>query len=146
MTETPSNSTLPESSTRMSVEEKFEKVLEVLSDFCTAIEAECIRIKRRIREIVERELGLDEKVFEILHWEKKQGERLGDFEVAAKDKNDFDAWNHAYQILKVNNATIKNHFGWKDWKYYYWLFDGYPGLIFRKKRGQRVQKNASCPA
>ena len=120
----------------MTVEERFEKLAELLVDFASAIEAECVRIKQRAKELVEHELGLKEEIFEILNWEEKEGEKLGKFEIASKDKNkeNLNAWNHAYNILKVNNANIKEHFGSKDWKYYYWLFDGYPDVIFRKKR------------
>lgn len=118
----------------MIVEEKFEKVLELLSDFATAIEAQCVMLKQRVKELAEHELGLKEEIFTILKWEPKKGERLGEFEVAAKDKNDLNAWNHAYNVLKANNATINNHFGSKSWKHYYWLFNGYPDVIFRKKR------------
>ena len=120
-------------------EEKFERVLEILCDFATAIEAGCVRMKQEINKLVEHELGLDEKVFNILHWEEKEGERLGKFEIASKDKNkeNLKAWEHAYNILKTNNANLKNHFGSKSWDYYYWLFDGYPDVIFRKKREKK---------
>ena len=118
----------------MTVEERFEEVLQLLADFATAIEAQCVMLKQRIKEVAEHELGLKEDIFTILKWEPKQGERLGEFEVATKDKNDLNAWNHAYNVLKANNATINNHFGSKSWKHYYWLFDGYPDVIFRKRR------------
>jgi len=115
-------------------EARFEALAELLTDFASALEAECVRIKQRVKKLVERELGLDEKVFTILNWEPKSSGKLGEFEIAAKDKNALNAWNHAYNILKTNEANIKNHFGLKEWKYYYWLFDGYPDVIFRKKR------------
>ena len=117
-------------------EGRFEKVLSLLADFATAIETQCALLKEKIEELAEHELGLKEEVFTILNWEEKEGEKLGKFEIASKDKNKdkIDAWNHAYNILKTNNANIKEHFGSKDWKYYYWLFDSYPDVIFRKKR------------
>jgi len=120
----------------MTVEERFEKLAELLVDFASAIEAECVRIKQRAKELVEHELGLKEEIFEILNWEEKEGEKLGKFEIATKDNNkdNLNAWNHAYNILKTNNANIKEHFGSKEWKHYYWLFNGYPDVIFRKKR------------
>ena len=124
--------------TKQMAEDKIERILELLMDFFNGVEAECVRIKSEIKKLAEYELGLKEEVFNVLNWEEKQSERLGRFEVADKDKNDFNAWNHAYNILRVNGATIRDHFGSGDWEYYYWLFDGSPNLIYRKKRREKA--------
>jgi len=115
-------------------EDRFEKVLGLLADFATAIEAECVRLKQSIKELAEHELGLKEEIFNILKWNKRKSDKLGEYEVAERKENDSNAFNHAYNILKVNHADIKHHFGSKEWNYYYWIFENAPDLIFRKKR------------
>jgi hypothetical protein len=79
--------------------------------------------------------GLSEQIFNILKWEASKGSRLGEFEAASKASNLPDKWNHAFNILKANNATIKIHFGPEGYAHYYWLYlDKYDDRIFRKKR------------
>lgn len=46
----------------------------------------------------------------MLGWEKSQGKRIGEFEYTSRKANqNSDAFNRALNILKTNDATIKNH-------------------------------------
>jgi len=76
---------------------------------------------------------INENVFTMLKWEASKGSRLGDFEVAYKAQNMPDAWQHAYNILKANNATINNRFHLEGYQHHYWLYaNKYHDRIFRK--------------
>jgi len=114
-----------------------EKLVEVLSEFVAAMQnaTEVLRQGLARLEKAPAQSGLSEESFNILKWESQKGERLGDFEVAYKAHNIPDNWQHAYNILKANNATIKNHFGPEGYAHYYWLYlEKYDDRIFRKKR------------
>jgi len=111
-----------------------EKILQLLADFMTAIEAAAVQFKQELNKIAEHEFGLSENPFTVLKWKPITGNRLGEFEVAEKAENDNQAWENAYQILKNRNATLKNHLGDKDWTYYYWLYDRTSDRIYRKRR------------
>ena len=115
--------------------EAFERVLAILTDLGNALETAGVELKEAVGNLVDYQFGLSEEVFTILKWNKRKSDKLGEYEVAEKKENDPHAFNHAYNILKVNNADIKNHFGSKDWNYYYWIFENAPDLIFRKRRG-----------
>jgi len=79
--------------------------------------------------------GLNEVAFSLLKWEANRGSKLGEFECAFKASNMPDKWNHVFNILRANNATIKNHFAPEGFAYHYWLYlDKYQDRIFRKRR------------
>lgn len=111
-----------------------EKLSEAIIDFANALEAACVQLKRYIGE--RHGVGLKESTFtSLLGWEKSQGERLGEFEYTSREaNNNSDAFNHAYNILKANDATIKNHLSEKGWRYRYWLYPDRPDIIYRKLR------------
>lgn len=80
---------------------------------------------------------LSEDRFNVLKWQGKKGERLGDFEVAYKEHNLPEAWNHAYNILKANNSLIANPYKEEGYEYRYWIYpEKYQNRIFRKKLGE----------
>jgi len=111
-----------------------ERILALLIDLGNALENAGVELKEAVSELVDYEFGLSEQVFTILKWEKRSSDKLGEYEVAERKENDPHAFNHAYNILKQNKADIRNHFGSKEWQYYYWIFDNAPDLIFRKRR------------
>jgi hypothetical protein len=81
--------------------------------------------------------GLTEDVFSILKWESGKGSKLGDFEAAYKTQNMPDNWQHAYNTLIANRATIKNHFSPEGFTHYYWLYpEKYTDRVFRKNRDE----------
>jgi len=124
-----------------------EDLSEAIIDFANALEAACVQLKRYIGK--RHGVGLEESTFtSLLGWEKSQGERLGEFEYTSRKANsNSDAFNHAYNILKVNNATIKNHLTEKGWRYYYWLYPDRPDIIYRKMRkGKKAEPQAEKAA
>jgi len=77
-----------------------------------------------------------EQIFNVLKWETAESPKLGTFETAYKASNLPDNFSHAFNTLKANNATIKNHYAPEGFAHYYWLYlDKYDDRIFRKKRG-----------
>ena len=112
-----------------------EKISVILIDLANALENAGIELKEAVSELLDCEVGLSEEVFTILKWNKRNSDKLGEYEVAERKENDPHAFDHAYNILRVNNADIRNHFGCKEWQYYYWIFENAPDLIFRKRRG-----------
>lgn len=117
------------------IDEKTKKLLHYIAAFCESLEAEAVRLKRQIKEVVEHESQLEEDVFERLNWQKKKSSKLGEFEIAAKNNNDPRIWGYTYQMLKTRGATIRNRLTSEGWMHTYWLFNGSPNLIFRQKRG-----------
>lgn len=111
-----------------------EEVLEALTDFATAIEAAALQFKQQIARL--HGIGLKEDTFlSLLGWTKSQGERLGEFEYCTrKANNNSNAFNHAYNVLKANDATIKNHFCERHWRYWYWIWPEREDTIYRKLR------------
>ncbi len=84
------------------------------------------------------ELGLEnapaavnEITFSILKWDAKKGSQLGDFEVAYKASNIEDKWQHAFNVLRSSNATIKDRFHGANYSYAYWVYG--QDKIYRQK-------------
>jgi polysaccharide pyruvyl transferase WcaK-like protein len=113
--------------------EKEETLLKVLVDFATDIEGACLNLKHKIAELVgiKEVPAVKEETFTILKWEKQQGNRLGEFEVAYEVHNISDKWSHAYGILRQSNATINNRYHGPNYEYSYWLYGD--GKIYRQK-------------
>lgn len=116
------------------MEEKEEALLKAIVAFATDIEGACLNLKHKIAEFVgvkEEVAAVKEETFSILKYEKQHGSRLGEFEVAYKNHNIPDKWNHAYGILRQNNATINNRYHGPNYAYSYWLYGN--GKIYRQK-------------
>ncbi len=73
---------------------------------------------------------VDEANFD-LKYEPQQGAKLGEYEIAQKQNNLEDKWCSAYNILRVNNSTIKDRYHGQDYQYSYWLYG--EDRIFRQK-------------
>jgi hypothetical protein len=70
-----------------------------------------------------------------------KGQRIGEYEVCHRNSNNVDAWQSCFNILKANNATIKNHLSEPSWTHYYWLYlEKYDDRFFRKKKTPEAQK------
>jgi len=113
-----------------------EKVLEILIDLCTALEAAAIDAKHRIAELTSAKepQAVREETFDILKFEPQTGSRLGQFEIAAKAKNLEDKFNHAFQILRQANAVIADPYHGPNYKHNYWT---YQDAIYRKVRKEK---------
>jgi hypothetical protein len=84
------------------------------------------------------ELGLTKEpacapeiTFNILSYEALQGAKLGEYEIAHKTSNLEDKWSSAYNILRSNNATIKDRYYGEGYQYSYWLYG--EDKIYRQK-------------
>jgi len=78
--------------------------------------------------------AVKEETFTILKFEKQQGAKIGEFELAYKENNLADKWTQAHNILRQNNATINNRYYGEDYVYNYWLYD--KDKIYRQKLKQ----------
>ncbi len=84
--------------------------------------------------------GITEQTFNLLKWVPETGRKLTDYEVAYRDQNLPQSWDHCFAILKANSSTLKNHYQPEGFTFYYWLFtDKYTDRIFRKK-AEAIQK------
>jgi hypothetical protein len=118
------------------VEEDFAIFLQDFCDFLNDLEASIIRLKQQIIKLVgaEEKPKIPEETFSILKWDDEKGERLGNFQTAYKNKNILENWQHAFNILKQNNAVIGNPFHLEGYQYRYWVYpEKYEDRIFRKK-------------
>jgi len=91
-----------------------------------------------LKSMAPSELGLEnepttvqELTFATLKWDAQTGSKLGDFEVAYKASNIEDKWQHAFNILRSSNATIKERYLGKDYSYSYWVYG--QDKIYRQK-------------
>ena len=75
--------------------------------------------------------------FTTLRFDSMQGNKLGDYEVAYKQNNLPDKWQSAYNILRNNNATIKDRYHGEDYAYSYWLYG--EDKIYRQKLKPKTQ-------
>jgi hypothetical protein len=74
---------------------------------------------------------VSELTFTMLHFESQQGAKLGEYEVACKASNFADKWSNAYNLLRDNNATIKDRYHGEGYQYSYWLY--VEDKIYRQK-------------
>ena len=119
------------------------ELAEAMINFANGLEALAVQLKRQAQTIAKTEAKatLSEDPFNILKWADEKGERLGDFQVAYKEQNIPEKWQHCFNILKANNSLIANRFHEKGYVYAYWIFpDKYPDRIFRKKLTEKEAK------
>jgi len=72
-----------------------------------------------------------ETTFTTLKWDEQKGSKLGDFEVAYKASNIEDKWQHAFNILRNSNATIKERYHGENYSHSYWVYG--QDKIYRQK-------------
>jgi len=108
-----------------------EKLSGAIIDFANAVEAACVQLKRYVGE--QQTVGVKEETFtKLLGWTQSKGERLGEFEWCSREaNNNSDVFNHAMNILKRNDATIKNQLKEDSWRYNFWHYED---RIFRRLR------------
>jgi len=121
----------------MSLDEKTQKLGELLAQIRNSFQscAEAIDSFLNYLGAAMEPAFVKEEAFTILKFEAQKGERLGEFEVAAKTNNLPDKWSHAYGVLRQNNATIKSRYRGKDYAYSYWIYG--EDRIFRQKLKQQ---------
>ena len=92
--------------------------------------------------VAQPELGLmqepmvcQELTFLVLKFDDMDGGVLGDHGVACKGNNLPDKWASAFNVLRVNNATIKNRYQGESFQFSYWLYND---KIYRQKIKQKT--------
>jgi hypothetical protein len=77
---------------------------------------------------------IPESMFATLRFEDQKGEKLGEFQVAYRGKNDGKTWDTCFNLLKDRKATIQESFHPPGYLNKYWLYlePGYDNRIFRK--------------
>jgi len=79
-------------------------------------------------------VAVREETFACLKFEPQKGVRIGEYEVAYRENNLPEHWNHAYNILRQANATIKNRYHGEGYQHSYWLYG--EGRIYRQRLSQ----------
>jgi hypothetical protein len=109
------------------------KTQETMIEFINDLEGACAKARSFFSE----RKGLAtirETAFNILTWQPKKGAKLADFEIATKDANDQEKFQHALNILKTNNATINERFYEPQFQHTYWVFQE---TIYRQLRAEK---------
>ena len=75
--------------------------------------------------------AVKELTFITLKWDPQKSPKLGDFEVAYRASNSQDKWQHAFNILRTSNATIKERYYDESYSYSYWIYGR--DKIYRQK-------------
>ena len=118
--------------------EDFNIFLEDFVDFLNGLEESIVKLKKQIAKLVGVKPTIPEETFTNLKWQNEKGAVLGDYEVAYKNQNVLDFWQHAYNVLKANNSVINNPFHMEGYQYRYWIYpEKYGDRIFRKKLEER---------
>lgn len=99
-----------------------EKQNEALLNFADALENAALVLKQSIGKELKTP-QIHEEPFLTLKWEKRTGNKLKEFELTTKTMNSgSEDFEHCLDILKRNNATIKDRFHSEGWSYSYWLY------------------------
>lgn len=95
---------------------------EALLDFADALENAALILKQRIGKQMKKP-EVSEEPFLAQKWEKREGNRLHEFEVSTKILNPgSENFQRCLSILKQNNATIGNRFKDVGWTFSYWVY------------------------
>lgn len=124
-------------------DEDFKVWLGDFTDFLNELEEVADKTLRGVRKLkvqisklvgVEEKPKLSEETFNVLKWQSEKGSRLGVYEIAYRSQNVLENWQHCFNILKANNATIANSFHEESYQFRYWIYpEKYDDRIFRKK-------------
>lgn len=115
---------------------EIDDVADILADFCNGLEALAVNLRRQIQTLMKHQKeGLIEEAFKILSWQQERGDRLKEYEVAYKNSNLPDKWQHVYNILKANNSVIFNPLKDDRWGHKYWIYpEKYQDRIYRMEK------------
>lgn len=116
--------------------EKTEKLLGLVADLGSALEAIGVKVKHEAAEIagLEEAAAVKEETFNVLKFESQKGEKLGDFETASSKNNIPEKYNQAYNILAKSNSTINSRYHGAGYQFSYWI---YGDRIFRQVLKQK---------
>jgi hypothetical protein len=113
------------------------KVFPIIIDQANSQEADAVNIKHRIGEVLgaKEKPSISETDFLNLKYQSIKSDKIKDLECCFKADNPVDLWQRAYNILKANNATIKDHYSCEGFTHYYWLYsEKYQDRFYRKKK------------
>jgi len=123
-----------------------EKIIDALLIFCDGVEAQIVTLRRELKklqqpkETASHEEAIPKTIFSNLNWNDEIGQKLGPYQIAVDNQNDPQKWQHAFNILQANNATIFNRFHKNAYKDSYWLYtERMPYKIFRQKLKEASQ-------
>ena len=116
------------------------------ADFLVKLRDACQTIADASNELLNSmtppELGLEtahaavnEVTFAMLKWDTQKGSKLGEFDVAHKSSSIEDKWQHAFNILRSSNATIKERYTGENYSFAYWIYG--QDKIYRQKLNPR---------
>jgi hypothetical protein len=111
-----------------------EKTLTELKELAQTLDNASTKIWQTIENLSSTNNAVSvakELTFSTLKFELLQGAKLGDYEVAYKQNNLADKWQNAYNILRINNSTIKDRYHYDTYQYSYWLYS--EDKIYRQK-------------
>jgi hypothetical protein len=91
--------------------------------------------KKGVSTVQPKPAAVKEETFACLKFEPQKGVRIGEFEVAYREQNLPEHWNHAYNILRQANATISNRYYGEGYQHSYWLYG--EGRIYRQRLSQK---------
>jgi len=99
----------------------------------------CVDTIQEILNYMNQHVGVavKEETFNILTFDKQEGAKIGEYEVAYKEKNLGEKWFHAFNILRKDNATINHRYHGEGYVYSYWLYG--ENKIYRQKLKQGAQ-------
>ncbi|MEM4713864.1 MAG: hypothetical protein QXQ61_04865 [Candidatus Bathyarchaeia archaeon] len=121
--------------------EDFWNFIKDFMDYLNSQEEAVKRLKEQIAKLVGVKPSIPEVTFNVLKWQAEKGAVLGDYEVAYKNQNVLENWQHAYNILKASNSVIGNPFHLEGYAYRYWIYpEKYEDRIFRKKLSREVSE------
>ena len=89
---------------------------------------------RRLVSFAQSTPTVNEEAFRCLSFEKQVGKQIGEYEVAYKASNLPDKFQHAYSILRQNNATIAHQYHEDGYTHSYCLYG--EDKIYRRPKKQ----------
>jgi hypothetical protein len=105
-------------------------IADAANDYIDSMAPPEVKMKKQVAVV-------QEVTFTTLRFEEQQGAKLGSFEVAHKQNNLPDKWQSACNILRANNATIKERYHGEGYQYSYWLYG--EDKIYRQKLKPKTQ-------
>lgn len=115
------------------------KVFPILVDHANAEEANAVNTKQRISEVVgtKEKPSISEVDFLNQKYQQIKSDKIKDLECCFKADNPADTWQKCFNILKANNATIKDHYSCEGFAHYYWLYsEKYSDRFYRVQKTQ----------
>lgn len=109
--------------------ERYDEIINAIGQAKGLLDAEKAKTTRREQAVLEEN-------FSQLSFEAQKGQKLGDYEIADKNRNDPTKWLAAYDILKKTDATIMNRYKGQGYTYGYWVYSNFERIYRQKRKGR----------